>query len=106
MAEVSCPCGVAVGAIEGSTRVFKSMPFATAGRWEQPAVAVGVYLPGTYAADNGLDPAATSVEAVMAAHGFTFTFGGDAGRGPWRYHSAAAYKVHCSSDSPYAKYIY
>ena len=38
MAEVSCPCGVAVGAIEGSTRVFKSMPFATAGRWEQPAL--------------------------------------------------------------------
>jgi hypothetical protein len=64
-----------------------------AGRWEQPTVAVGVYLPGTYAADNGLDPAATSVEAVMAAHGFTFTFGGDASRGPWR-RSATAYKIH------------
>jgi carboxylesterase type B len=34
--EVVSPCGSAAGTIEGSTRVFKALPFATAGRWQQP----------------------------------------------------------------------
>jgi para-nitrobenzyl esterase len=34
--EVVCPCGSAAGVIEGGTRVFKALPFATAGRWQPP----------------------------------------------------------------------
>ena len=45
------------------------------GPWKQPVVAVAVYLPASYAKDNNIT--GTTVEAIMADHGYTFTFGGN-----------------------------
>lgn len=44
-------------------------------RWEQPLVAVGIALSGTFLQDNDITD--KSAEAIMAQHGYTFTFGGN-----------------------------